>query len=79
MPPRIRSLLPRLPFAREAKAPATEAPKVFREFVETLQKLDSAQPQPREKRAPRSPLRKRRYLGNGHKRPSPLRSRSRTR
>jgi hypothetical protein len=44
MPPRIRSLLPRLPFARETKAPATEAPRVFREFVETLQRLDMNSP-----------------------------------
>jgi hypothetical protein len=78
MPPRIRSLLPRLPFAREAKAPAPEAPRVFREFVETLQRLDTRETQPA-KRAPRSIARKRRYLGNGHKRPSPLRTRSRTR
>jgi uncharacterized protein len=38
MPPRIRSFLPRPLFAREKKAPAAEPPKVFREFVETLQK-----------------------------------------
>ena len=44
MPPRIRALLPRPPFARGKKAPAPEAPKVFREFVETLQRLDAAQP-----------------------------------
>ena len=73
MPPRIRSLLPRLPYARETKAPtAPEAPRVFREFVETLQRLDArARPAPR--------ARKRRYLGNGHRRPSPVRSRSRPR
>ena len=70
--------MPRLPFARETKTPAPEAPKVFREFVETLQRLDMRQTQPA-KRAPRSPLRKRRYLGNGHKRPSSVTSRSRTR
>jgi hypothetical protein len=41
MPPRIRSFFARPPFARERKAPAAkEAPKVFREFVETLQRLD---------------------------------------
>lgn len=78
MPPRIRSLLPRLPFVRERKSPAPEAPNVFREFVETLQRLDMSASRP-EKRAPRSIARKRRYLGNGHKRPSPLRTRSRTR
>jgi hypothetical protein len=80
MPPRIRSLLPRLPFARETKAPATEAPRVFREFVETLQRLDMNSPA-KEKGGggPRSRARRRRYLGNGHKRPSPVRTRSRTR
>jgi hypothetical protein len=77
MPPRIRSLLPRLPFARESKSPAREAPQVFREFVETLQRLDA--PAPPVKRAPRLAARKRRYVGNGHKRPSSARSRSRTR
>jgi hypothetical protein len=41
MAPRIRSFFARPPFARENKAPAAkEAPKVFREFVETLQRLD---------------------------------------
>ena len=78
MPPRIRSLWPRPLFAREAKAPAPEAPRVFREFVETLQRLDTRRTQPA-KRAPRSVARKRRYLGNGHKRPSSAPSRSRTR
>jgi hypothetical protein len=79
MPPRIRSFLPRTLFAREAKAPAGEAPRVFREFVETLQKLDAAKLQP-EKRATASArlrARKRRYLGNGARRPSPARARSR--
>jgi hypothetical protein len=66
-------------FAREKKAPAPEAPRVFREFVETLQRIDAAKPQQREKRAPRSIARKRRYLGNGHKRPSAVSTRSRTR
>jgi hypothetical protein len=77
MPPRIRSLLPRMPFARETKAPAREAPQVFREFVETLQRLDT--PAPPAKRAQRITARKRRYVGNGHKRPSSARSRSCTR
>jgi len=73
MPPRIRALLPRPPYARAKKAPAPEAPKVFREFVETLQRLDAARaPAPRaEKRGTaRLRARKQRYLGNGHKRPS---------
>ena len=74
MPPRIRSLLPRPPFAREEKSPAAEAPRVFREFVETLQRLDTAAAPRPEKRAP---ARKRRYAGNGHRRPSPRRTRSR--
>ena len=42
MPPRIRSFLRRPPYAREAKSPARSAPGVFREFVETLQRLDPA-------------------------------------
>jgi hypothetical protein len=73
MPPRIRALLPRPPYARAKKAPAPEAPKVFREFVETLQRLDASRtPAPRaEKRsAPSLRTRKRGYVGNGHKRPS---------
>jgi hypothetical protein len=69
--------MPRLPFARESKSPAREAPQVFREFVETLQRLDA--PAPPAKRAPRMPVRKRRYVGNGHKRPGPARHRSRAR
>jgi hypothetical protein len=73
MPPRIRSLLPRLPFARAKQAPAPAAPRVFREFVETLQRLDAAASVPR---AQRSPARRRRYLGNGHKRPRSPRGRS---
>jgi hypothetical protein len=40
MPPRIRSLVARPPYVREAKAPVRRAPAVFREFVETLQRLD---------------------------------------
>ena len=81
MPPRIRSLLPRLPFAREAKAPAPEAPRVFREFVETLQRLDMNSPGKGKDKGGggRSRARRRRYVGNGHKRPSPVRTRSRTR
>ena len=71
MPPRIRSLLPRLPFAREKKAAAAEAPRVFREFVETLQRLDMNSPaKDKGGGGPRSRARRRRYLGNGHKRPS---------
>lgn len=68
MPPRIRSLLPRTPFDR-GKAGKTqrtgEAPRVFREFVETLQQLDA-------RRTPPAKLvrRRRGYVGNGHKRPA---------
>ena len=50
MPPRIRSFLSRPPYRREARAPAHSnaktranalaAPTVFRDFVETLQRLD---------------------------------------
>jgi hypothetical protein len=79
MPPRIRSLLPRLPFAREKKTPAAEAPRVFREFVETLQRLDMNSSGRDKGGGPRSRARRRRYVGNGHKRPSPVRTRSRTR
>ncbi len=73
MPPRIRALLPRPPFAREKRARAPEAPRVFREFVETLQRLDAARsPAPlAEKRgAPSLRRRRRGYVGNGHRRPS---------
>ena len=73
MPPRIRALLPRPPFAREKKAPAPEAPKVFREFVETLQRLDAvrtAAPRAEKHGAPAMRRRKRGYIGNGHRRPS---------
>ncbi len=73
MPPRIRALLPRPPYARAKKAPAPEAPRVFREFVETLQRLDAARtPAPRAAKhgAARLRARKQRYAGNGHKRPS---------
>ena len=72
MPPRIRALLPRPPFAREKKAPAPEAPKVFREFVETLQRLDATQAPARAEKRGVTRLRpaRRGYVGNGHKRPS---------
>jgi hypothetical protein len=49
MPQRIRALLPRPPYARRKESPAPEAPRVFREFVETLQRLDSAQTPARRK------------------------------
>lgn len=82
MPPRIRSFLPRPLFAREKKAPAAEAPRVFREFVETLQKLDAAKPLPAGRARTAQPAarlraRKRGYVGNGVRRPSSSRSRSR--
>ena len=71
MPPRIRALLPRPPFAREKKAPAPEAPKVFREFVETLQRIDAARTSaPRAEKRGAPSLRRRGYVGNGHRRPS---------
>jgi hypothetical protein len=72
MPPRIRALLPRPPYARAKKAPAPEAPKVFREFVETLQRLDATRTPPRAEKRGAPPLRtrKRGYVGNGHRRPS---------
>ena len=73
MPPRIRSLLPRPLFARRKKSPAPEAPKVFREFVETLQRLDAhaAKPAATRSAAERLRARRRRYAGNGHRRPLP--------
>jgi len=76
MPPRIRSLLPRMPYDRKAGAKAKtpgEAPRVFREFVETLQRLDA--PAGPLKRAGTSRLaaRRRGYSGNGHKKPTPRR------
>ena len=92
MPPRIRSLLPRMPYLRERKSPAiTRAPQVFREFVETLQRLDAPAQPLKLVRTPRLAARKRGYVGNGHKQPSrvtegtdaalmkPVRSRSRAR
>ncbi|MCC6946934.1 MAG: hypothetical protein IT539_04120 [Bradyrhizobiaceae bacterium] len=70
MPPRIRSFFSRPPYAREekAKTSAPEAPKVFREFVETLQRLDAARAPAKRAGAPRT-ARKRRHVGNGHARP----------
>jgi hypothetical protein len=68
MPPRIRALSPRPPYARRKKAP--EAPRVFREFVETLQRLDAEAPA---KRAPKLRAR-RRYVGNGARRPAKSRN-----
>jgi hypothetical protein len=47
MTQRIRALSPRLPYARAKKAP--EAPRVFREFVETLQRLEATQTPARRK------------------------------
>jgi len=92
MPPRIRSLLPRMPYQRERKSPAiTRAPQVFREFVETLQRLDAPAQPLKLARTPRLAARKRGYVGNGHKQPGraaegtgaalmkPVRSRSRAR
>ena len=70
MSPRIRSFFARPPYAREAKSPAQEAPRVFREFVETLQRLDPPVPARRGHRA-----RRRRNLGNGHAHPHPTRRR----
>ena len=71
MPPRIRALLPRPPFAREKKAPAPEAPRVFREFVETLQRIDAARTSaPRAEKRGAPSLRRRGYVGNGHRRPT---------
>jgi hypothetical protein len=78
MPPRIRSLLSRPPYKREASAPghsnaktrvnALTAPTVFREFVETLQRLDppAANGATERRRYGRRP---RKQLGNGHARP----------
>ena len=80
MSPRIRSFLRRPHYTREAKAPAREAPRVFREFVETLQRLDPpARQTPVRKRYSRrhgraaegasAAMSKRRELGNGHAKP----------
>jgi len=77
MPPRIRSFFSRPPYAREAQAKTqkSEAPRVFREFVETLQRLDAVRTPVKHASAPRT-ARKRRYVGNGHKRPPTRRPRS---
>lgn len=78
MPPRIRSFFSRPPYLREAKAkgPTPEAPKVFREFVETLQRLDAARAPAKLAGTPRA-ARKRRYAGNGYARPQSRRTRRR--
>jgi len=72
MPPRIRSLLPRMPHdrgvGRKTKR-ASEAPRVFREFVETLQRLDAPAGPAKRTGAQRLAARRRGYAGNGHKRP----------
>jgi hypothetical protein len=80
MPPRIRSFFSRPPYLREAKAkgPTPEAPKVFREFVETLQRLDaSAQERPGKLLLTPRTARKRRYAGNGYARLQSRRTRRR--
>jgi hypothetical protein len=81
MPPRIRSFLRRPPYARAAKPPAHRVPSVFREFVETLQRLD---PPATLKRAEPATPRRRGYgrrrpkqSGNGHARPRGANGRSR--
>jgi hypothetical protein len=71
MPPRIRSLLPRLPYDRGSGKKtnrAGDAPRVFREFVETLQRLDAPGRTPKRTGA-RLAGRRRGYAGNGHRRP----------
>jgi hypothetical protein len=78
MPPRIRSFLSRPPYKREASAPAHSnaktrvnaltAPTVFREFVETLQRLDQPSSHTVERRR-YGVRRPRKQLGNGHARP----------
>ncbi len=59
MTPRIRSFAPATPLAAR-KTQSLEAPRVFREFVETLQKLDVAP-----KRARASAPRKRSGMSSG--------------
>jgi hypothetical protein len=86
MSPRIRSFLSRPFYAREArilvqKAPAMhkapEPPTVFREFVETLQRLDTARLRPGDGAAKkhagsrRGNGARRHSSGNGHARPRP--------
>jgi hypothetical protein len=73
MPPRIRSFLSRPPYRRETKAPNQRAPTVFREFVETLQRLDPPSAHGAERR--RYGRRPRKQLGNGHARPRRSRGR----
>jgi uncharacterized Fe-S cluster-containing radical SAM superfamily enzyme len=69
MSPRIRSFLRRPPYARERKSPR-EAPSVFREFVETLQRLDPPQRrQPAISKRNGYGRRPRKQFGNGHARP----------
>jgi hypothetical protein len=72
MPPRIRSFLSRPPYRREARAPAGKAPTVFREFVETLQRLDPPTQSVERRRYGRHP---RKQVGNGHARPRTSRGR----
>ena len=74
MPPRIRSLLSRPPYTRDTKTSGAKAPTVFREFVETLQRLD---PLPAHGAAERRRYgrRTRKQLGNGHARPRTSRGR----
>jgi hypothetical protein len=69
MPPRIRSFLSRPPYKREAGAPARKAPTVFREFVETLQRLDPPATERTSERRRRYGSRPRKQSGNGHARP----------
>jgi hypothetical protein len=68
MPPRIRSLLSRPPYTRDTKTPGAKAPTVFREFVETLQRLDPPATERTSERR-RYGNRPRKQLGNGHARP----------
>lgn len=72
MPPRIRSLVARPPYVREAKAPVRKAPAVFREFVETLQRLD---PPPASNARRRYGRRTAMNGANGHARPRQSRPR----
>ncbi len=71
MNPRIRSFAPVTPLTVR-QAPAIEAPRVFREFVETLQKLDAAP----KTRARSNGARKRAANGNGQARSRAKRSKS---
>jgi hypothetical protein len=76
MSPRIRSFLRRPPYARERKSPR-EAPSVFREFVETLQRLDPPARMESAAACKRGYGRRRRKLGNGHADPRTQRGRRR--